>query len=70
MKIEIYGTKTCNMCKMLCKKLDEKKIVYNYDQNFEIVQLVAKRHNASSVPIILVDDILYNMKTFSEQFLV
>lgn len=55
---------------MLCKKLDEKKIVYSYDQNFEIVQLVAKRHNASSVPIILVDDILYNMKTFSEQFLV
>jgi glutaredoxin len=70
LKIEIYGTKTCNMCKMLCKKLDEKEISYKYEQNFEVVQLIAKKYNASSVPIIVVNDVLYNMKTFSEQFLV
>jgi len=55
---------------MLCKKLDEKEISYKYEQNFEVVQLIAKKYNASSVPIIVVNDVLYNMKTFSEQFLV
>ena len=67
MEITIYGTPTCNQCKMLCKKLDEKNIQYFYIQDEETVMRISEKLNIVSVPIIEVDGKVVDIKEFAKK---
>lgn len=66
MEITIYGTPTCNQCKMLCKKLDEKDIQYFYIHDEEAVMRISEKLNIMSVPIIEVDGKVVDIKAFAK----
>jgi len=67
-EITIYGTPTCGVCKMLCKKLDDKKIEHTYIQDMGFVMKLAEELGISSVPIIEVDGQIMDMMSFSKKF--
>jgi glutaredoxin len=70
MDIKIYGTPTCNVCKMVCSKLENSNIDYEYITNHEEVMLIANKLGKSSAPIIelngeYVELVEFNKKVFN-----
>lgn len=69
MDITIYGTPTCNVCKMLVKRLEEKNIPFFYVDKIEEVTNLAKKLNKTSVPIIELDGEFIDIQDFNRRVL-
>ncbi len=54
--IKLYVTEGCGKCKILKKKLDDKGIEYEIEDNIDTVMAKAKEIGVSTVPIIYKDD--------------
>ena len=53
--IKLYVTDSCGKCKILKKKLDDKEIEYEVEDNVDTVMAKAKEIGVSTVPIIYKD---------------
>ena len=62
MEITVYGTPTCNQCKMLKRKLEEKNIEFFYIDDVEMTTRVAERTGIMSAPIVEIDGVSYNLQ--------
>lgn len=60
MNIIIYGTKTCNVCKMVKNRLEENKIDFSYIDDDEVTMTYAAKAGISTVPIIEIDGTIYS----------
>lgn len=55
MKITLYST-DCPRCKVLEKKLEQKKVDYEINKNLDEIMSVAEQYGISSAPFIQVGD--------------
>lgn len=55
MKMILYST-DCPRCKVLEKKLEQKKIDFEVNKNLEDILEIASKINMSSAPLLEVDD--------------
>lgn len=62
MEITIYGTPTCNQCKMLKRKLEEKNIEFFYIDDIETTTRVAEKTGIMSAPIVEIDGLCFDLK--------
>lgn len=61
MKIEVYGRKNCNYCKLAERALQNKSVPYEYKlaDDFVVMQQLVERHGniKRTLPIIVVDGV-------------
>jgi glutaredoxin len=62
MEITVYGTPTCNQCKMLKRKLEEKNIEFFYLDDIETTMNVSEKTGILSAPIVEIDGLCYNLQ--------
>lgn len=60
MDITIYGTKSCGVCKMIKKRLEEAKINFFYIDDEETTMSYAQKVGITSVPLIEIDGEIYD----------